>query len=194
MTWQVWLIVGLAGGLALGLGLATLGVAGLVLAPLAGGLACLLCAGVTARREQRVFAARRPYCQDCGASVPVGAALCPWCRSPNIVVPAPSDRPGRRGSGGTGPQGARDLPVTAYSPDASGVIGWVDQPPGGWAAAETPAATAMRRWAVALLVVGGLTGMVVAAVAAGSWVAAAPVLLVTAGVGAVIARWGPGAH
>ena len=100
-------------------------------------------------------------------------------------APAPWRGPWRR------PAGAGALPLAAYSSDASGVIGWVDSAPGGWAGAPQDAAALLRFWAWLLLALGSPFAALTAAAFLGPWLGAL-VLLGAAGASAAVARRGPG--
>jgi hypothetical protein len=199
MPWRVWAVIVLAGAVGVALGLAAAGglawpgsraenvFGGAAVGLVAAGLACLLAAAVAARRAGRSPTGPRPMCRECGSSVPPGAAVCPWCGSGELTLPAARGTPG----GGGVPAVGRALPLAAYSNDASGVIGWVDSAPGGWAGAPPDAAALLRFWAWLLLALGSPFAALSAAALLGPWLGLL-VLLVTAGASAAIARRGPG--
>src|SRR5688572_30509915 len=113
-----------------------------------GGLLAL--AWVRGRRESGQIRLR--HCLECGASVLEKASICPRCQS--VQLEAPEDDEGA--AGGSGRAGRRregsEMPVSAYSPDSSGAIGWVDSaPPGSWGSAEGMRPRVLRRWGVGLL-------------------------------------------
>jgi len=201
MPWRVWAVIALAGAVGVALGLAAASglawpgsraenlVGGAAVGLVAAGLACLLAAAVAARRAERPPTGPRPQCRECGSGVPVGAAVCPWCGSGALT--GPPRRGVARGGGGGAPAGAGALPLAAYSSDASGVIGWVDSAPGGWAGPPQDAAALLRFWAWLLLAVGSPFAALTAAAVLGPWLGAL-VLLVVAGASAAVARRGPG--
>ena len=154
LTWAGWLVVatvvvGLGAMVAANAG----GLYGLALPLLCGGVVCLVLAW---RRERRAKGeVRLRHCLECGASVSEDAAVCPRCRSVRLESRT-SDGP-QAGVPRGAPNPGREMPVSAYSSDASGVIGWVDAaPPGSYSAADGVTPRSLRRWGMALLGLGAL--------------------------------------
>lgn len=142
--------------------------------------ACLAGAWVQARRALGVTPKR--HCLDCGASVPDQLTVCPRCRSVRIDIPAIAGAV-------QVPGGSRELPVAAYSGDASGVIGWVDaSPPGGAEAGDLIGSHMLRLWSGVLLAIAGFFAMMGIAGALGSWQVALLVFGTVAGTSVAIAR------
>ena len=120
---------------------------GLALPAAVAGATALAVAAVQERRSRGAIHLR--HCLECGASVLEAAGFCPRCHSVRLEEPASAMR-----APGASPRTARtvgrEMPVTAYSTDSSGVIGWVDAaPPGSWA--EGAAQMHLRRWGLGLL-------------------------------------------
>ena len=153
--------------------------------PLAVAGAVCLGAGVL-RARRRPDAGSRHQCLDCGASVPAGMSVCQRCGSVAVGMGGRVHAGGGRGAIGRG------LPVAAYSPDASGVIGWVDAaPPGGQEAGPDDPGRTWRSWAGLLLLGAGCFAALGTADALESWPAALLVLVAAAGVAAAVMRWRP---
>ena len=113
----------------------------------AGGV-LLVVATVRGRREAGVVRLR--HCLECGASVGETAAVCARCGSVRLEAAA-----GERAAGGRRGREGRDMPVTALSPDRSGVIGWVDAaPPDSMAAGAETANRKLRLWGIMLTTLG----------------------------------------
>ncbi|HEV2122056.1 MAG TPA: hypothetical protein VGW38_04675 [Chloroflexota bacterium] len=142
--------------------------------------ACL--AGDWMQARHAIGGSRRRHCLDCGASVPDQLTVCPRCRSVRIEVPAIAGAVHV-------PGGSRELPVAAYSGDASGVIGWVDaSPPGGAEAGDLIGSHMLRLWSGVLLGIAGFFAMLGIAGALGSWSVALLVFAVVVAASVTIAR------
>ena len=129
---------------------------GAALAAAGAGGTVLGMAALQERRDRGVIGLR--HCQDCGASVAHDAGFCPRCQSVRIQEPTSSTTaPAQSANAG------REIPVSAYSPDGSGSIGWVDSAPPGLMGEGATGVRTLRRWGVALLAlaaVAGVLGMV----------------------------------
>jgi hypothetical protein len=159
-TWAGWLV---AAALAAGLGLLVWagagGLYGSATMLAVGGSALLVLAWVRERRERSEVRLR--HCLECGASVDEKAAVCPRCQS--VRLEAPVEERALAGGPSRGRREGREMPVTAYSSDASGVIGWVDAaPPGSWST-DGMSPRHLRRWGVVLF------GLAVVLAAAGAF-------------------------
>jgi hypothetical protein len=159
VTWAAWVVAAVAVA-AVGLMLAaSQGVYyGAALPMGVAGATCLVAARVQERRERGQLRLR--HCLECGASVADSAAVCARCQSVRLEAPVDAERGG--GPTGSRPRReGREMPVTAYSSDASGVIGWVDAaPPASWSAAGEMTARVLTRWGTVLL---GVAAVLVAA-------------------------------
>ena len=150
MTWVGWMVAAvLVVGLGLVVSAAAGGLNGLATMLAVSGGALLVMAWIRGRRGRGEVRVR--HCLECGASVAEGASVCPRCQSVQL------DKAGEGGGGGSSGAGSRrgggrEMPISAYSPDNSGSIGWVDQaPPGSWGAAEGSSPRVLRRWGAGLL-------------------------------------------
>jgi hypothetical protein len=123
---------------------------GVALALAAGGATTLVLAALQERRDRGTIHLR--HCLECGASVADDAGFCPRCQSVRIQEAASSGATGATGRRDTG----REMPVTAYSLDRSGVIGWVDAAPPGLMGEAASAAKTLRRWGATLLVLAAI--------------------------------------
>ena len=116
----------------------------------AGGGALLVVAWIRGGKERSEVRLR--HCLECGASVTEAAAVCPRCQSVQLEVAEEVLAGGGRARGGGRRREGREMPVSAYSPDGSGSIGWVDEaPPGSWGSAEGSSPRALRWWGMGLL-------------------------------------------
>ena len=125
---------------------------GAALAAAAVGGTALGMAALQERRDRGVVGRR--HCEECGASVEEDAGFCPRCHSVRIQEPAASGAapaPSRHAG--------REMPVSAYSPDGSGAIGWVDAAPPGLMGEGATAARTLRRWGVGLLGLAAVAGV-----------------------------------
>ncbi|MBI3972534.1 MAG: hypothetical protein HY332_14740 [Chloroflexi bacterium] len=157
MTFLLWAVVvsgaTLVGAVGLALVFSANAFAGVALPLAVAGTALLVVAGVRDRRNRGMLRLR--HCLECGASVTARAAVCPRCSSVRLERIAGDGNGGRAGRRASA---AREMPVSAFSPDRSGVIGWVDSaPPGadGWAVGEGAATKRLRVWGIALWAVAG---------------------------------------
>ena len=117
---------------------------GAALAAAAAGGTALGMAALQDRRERAIIGLR--HCQDCGASVAEGAGFCPRCQSVRIQEPTSASTASARSA-----HTAREIPVSAYSPDGSGTIGWVDAAPPGMMGEGATGARTLRLWGIVLL-------------------------------------------
>ena len=174
---------------------------GFVAAPVAAGILCLAAAFARERREARARAAlgQAPWCNECGAAVPVGRAICPRCHSADVgparrPLPAPrtAARVGEREwDGAARPQ---LVPVGPFW----GATAWYVRGLLGFEPADPGSPVELRWWASRLLLVGGgfTAAGAVAEVARdsfdlhGAWLTGLAVLLVAGAAGVAAARLG----
>lgn len=158
LTWSAWLVGAVV---AMGIGVIVAANAGglygaAILSLLCGG-ACF--AGAWMRERRARGEVRLRHCLECGASVLDDAAVCPRCQS--VRLEGQVGKGSTPGAFGGGRSEGREMPVSAYSSDASGVIGWVDAaPPSGYGAAEGVTPRSLRRWGIALVATSAVLAVV----------------------------------